>query len=212
LPSHEAAQDVRTPTAPTSEEGGTGSAACDRTSKSPAVSLGRRGFLGAGGVAAAMLILPRRAHASASPRSLAFRHTHTQERLAVTYAIGDRYAPDALDRVAQFLRDFRNGETHAIDPALLDELHALTSVTAGAATIDVISGYRSPATNRMLHERSHGVATQSLHLEGRAIDIRVAGVRLADLRDAALSLRAGGVGYYPASDFVHVDTGRVRRW
>ncbi|MGE5172162.1 MAG: DUF882 domain-containing protein [Rudaea sp.] len=184
----------------------------DRTPESPAVSLGRRGFLGAGGIAAAMLILPRRAHASARPRSLAFRHTHSQERLAVMYAIGDRYVPDALDRVAQFLRDFRNGEMHAIDPALLDQLHALTSVAAGAATIDVISGYRSPATNRMLHERSHGVATQSLHLEGRAIDIRVAGVRLADLRDAALSLRAGGVGYYPASDFVHVDTGRVRRW
>lgn len=233
MPSHEAAQDARTATAPTSEEGGIAAAArdrrskpldparngggiasacTDRTSKSPPVSLGRRGFLGTGGIAAAMLILPRRAHASASPRSLAFRHTHTQERLAVTYAIGDRYVPDALDRVAQFLRDFRNGEMHAIDPALLDQLHALTRVTAGAATIEVISGYRSPATNRMLHERSHGVATQSLHLEGRAIDIRVAGVRLTDLRDAALSLRAGGVGYYPASDFVHVDTGRVRRW
>ena len=233
MPSQEAAQNVRAPTAPTPEESGIASITCDRASnslecvrkgggiavasgdrapKSSAVSLGRRGFLGAGGIAAAMLILPRRAHASASPRSLAFRHTHTQERLAVTYAFGDRYVPDALDRVARFLRDFRNGEVHAIDPALLDQLHTLTSVTAGNATIDVISGYRSPATNRMLHERSHGVATQSLHLEGRAIDIRVAGVRLADLRDAALSLRAGGVGYYPASDFVHVDTGRVRRW
>jgi uncharacterized protein YcbK (DUF882 family) len=159
-----------------------------------------------------MLILPRRAHATAGARSLSFRHTHTQERLAITYAFGDRYVSDALDRVAHFLRDFRNGETHAIDPALLDQLHTLTRVTAGAATIDVISGYRSPATNRMLHERSHGVATHSLHLSGQAIDIRVAGVRLVELRDAALSLRAGGVGYYPASDFVHVDTGRVRRW
>ena len=202
MPSHEAAQDA----AAASIE------SIRNDAGASTVSLGRRGFLGAGGIAAAMLILPRRAHASASPRSLTFRHTHTQERLAVTYAIGDRYEPDALDRVARFLRDFRNGEVHAIDPALLDQLHTLTSVTAGNATIDVISGYRSPATNRMLHERSHGVATQSLHLEGRAIDIRVAGVRLADLHDAALSLRAGGVGYYPASDFVHVDTGRVRRW
>ncbi|MGE5170172.1 MAG: YcbK family protein [Rudaea sp.] len=159
-----------------------------------------------------MLILPRRARANADARRLAFRHTHTQERLAITYAFGDRYVPDALGRVAHFLRDFRNGETHAIDPALLDQLHTLTRVTAGDATIDVISGYRSPATNRMLHERSDGVATHSLHLDGRAIDIRVAGVRLAELRDAALSLRAGGVGYYPASDFVHIDTGRVRRW
>lgn len=197
---------------PARQDGGIAPARHGRTSQSAVVSLGRRGFLGAGGLAAAMLILPRRAHASASPRSLAFRHTHTAERLAVTYAFGDRYLPDALDRVAHFLRDFRNGETHAIDPALLDQLHALTRVTADAATIEVISGYRSPATNQMLHERSRGVATQSLHLEGRAIDIRVAGVRLADLRDAALSLRAGGVGYYPASDFVHVDTGRVRRW
>jgi uncharacterized protein YcbK (DUF882 family) len=174
--------------------------------------LTRRGFLYAGGIAAAMLILPRRAYANASARSLSFRHTHTAERLAITYAFGDRYVTEALGRVAHFLRDFRNGETHAIDPALLDQLHALTSVSAGDATIDVISGYRSPATNRMLRERSGGVAAHSLHLTGRAIDIRVAGVRLADLRDAALSLRAGGVGYYPASDFVHVDTGRVRRW
>ena len=113
-----------------------------------------------------------------------------------------------------FLRDFRNGATHAIDPGLLDQLNALAAATATRAPFQVISGYRSPATNEMLRRAGHGVATGSLHLQGQAIDIRLADVELTDLRDAALSLRAGGVGYYPSadSDFVHIDTGRVRRW
>ena len=111
-----------------------------------------------------------------------------------------------------FLRDFRNGEVHPIDPQLLDQLHRVASATGSKTSYEVISGYRSPATNRALHERSSGVATRSLHLEGRAIDVRLPGVPLADLRDAALSLAAGGVGYYPGSRFVHLDTGRPRHW
>jgi uncharacterized protein YcbK (DUF882 family) len=161
-----------------------------------------------------MLCLPRRVRAETTPRLLSFEHTHTGERLALTFAVGDQYVAGALDAIQHFLRDFRNGATHPIDPGLLDQLHLLAATTATRAPFQVISAYRSPETNAMLRREGHGVAAQSLHLQGQAIDIRLADIALADLRDAALSLRAGGVGYYPSagSDFVHVDTGRVRRW
>ena len=164
-------------------------------------------------LAAPALILARHAPAATGPsRTLRFDHTHTGEKLAVTYTAGDRYLPSALLEINRFLRDFRTGEAHAIDPKLLDQLYQLTAVTGSSAPFEVISGYRSSATNTVLRAHSTGVASQSLHLEGRAIDIRLAGVSIADLRDAAVSLRAGGVGFYPDSKFVHVDTGRVRRW
>ena len=165
-------------------------------------------------LAAPMLCLPRRTRAEATPRSLRFEHTRTGEGLALTYAVGDQYVAGALDLIRHFLRDFRNGATHAIDPRLLDQLYLLAAATATRAPFQVISGYRSPATNATLRREGHGVAAQSLHLQGQAIDIRLPDIALADLRDAALSLRAGGVGYYPSreSDFVHIDTGRVRRW
>jgi len=168
--------------------------------------------VGAAVLAAPMLALPRRSFASSAPRSLAFEHLHTGEKLSLVYAVGDRYVAEALASVRQFLRDFRNGATHVIDPALLDQLHALAAATGTRAPFQVISGYRSQATNAMLRREGHGVATASLHLQGQAIDIRLADVALSDLRDAALSLRAGGVGYYPSpsSEFVHVDTGAVR--
>jgi uncharacterized protein YcbK (DUF882 family) len=171
-------------------------------------------FLGAVALAAPMLAVSRKTRASEGPRSLAFEHLHTGETLSLVYAVGDKYVGAAMERVKLFLRDFRNGATHVIDPALLDQLHALAAATATKAPFQVISGYRSPATNALLQREGHGVATASLHLQGQAIDIRLADVALADLHDAALSLRAGGVGYYPApsSDFVHVDTGAVRRW
>jgi uncharacterized protein YcbK (DUF882 family) len=161
-----------------------------------------------------MLVLPRRAKASpAAVRTLSFRHTHTGEELSLAYATGDGYLTEALARVNWFLRDFRNGESRAIDPQLLDQLHTLSAVTGTRAPYEVISGFRSPATNELLQRRGGGgVATHSLHLEGRAIDIRLADVPLADLRDAALSLRLGGVGFYAQSQFVHLDTGRIRRW
>jgi len=175
----------------------------------------RRLVLGCCAVLAAPFVcVPRRAHAAEAPRTLRFEHTHTGEQLALTYAVGSRYLDTALGTIQHFLRDFRNGATHDIDPALLDQLHRLAAVTATREPFQVISGYRSPATNEMLRREGHGVASHSLHLEGRAIDIRLPDVKLADLRDAALSLRAGGVGYYPSaeSDFVHIDTGRVRFW
>lgn len=175
----------------------------------------RRRFTGALGtlLAAPALLLSRHAPASRAPsRTLRFDHTHTGEKLTVTYTAGDRYLPSALMEIKRFLRDFRTGDTHAIDPQLLDQLHMLAALTASPAPFEVISGYRSPATNSGLRAHSSGVASHSLHLDGRAIDIRLAHIALADLHEAAVSLRAGGVGFYPGSNFVHIDTGRVRRW
>jgi uncharacterized protein YcbK (DUF882 family) len=167
----------------------------------------------AAAVAAPFLVFSRRSSAAATAaRSLAFRHTHTGESLAITFAHGERYVAEALERVNWFLRDFRNGAVQPIDPQLLDQLHQVAALTGSRAPYEVISGYRSPATNEALHRSGRGVATRSLHLEGRAIDVRLADVPLADLRDAALSLKAGGVGFYAGSRFVHLDTGRVRRW
>jgi uncharacterized protein YcbK (DUF882 family) len=175
----------------------------------------RRRFLGA---AAALLAAPaigrpgRATAAVPGMRTLGFEHTHTGEEIVVSYASGDSYIDRALASLSWFLRDFRNDAVHPIDPRLFDQLHALATITGTKTRFQVISGYRSPATNHALRARGGGVAERSLHLQGRAIDIRLADVPLADLRDAALSLRAGGVGYYPGSQFVHVDTGPVRRW
>lgn len=163
-------------------------------------------------LAAPALGSSRAAAAKLPLRTLAFRHTHTGEALSFDYSPGASLVGASWQRVVWFLRDFRTGEAHAIDPGLLDQLYALTLTTRTQAAFEVISGYRSPATNEMLRKHGGGVAVHSLHLEGRAIDIRLAGTRLEQLRDAAASLRAGGVGFYPESQFVHIDTGRVRRW
>lgn len=163
-----------------------------------------------GAVAAA----PAAAAPAAAPvaRSLAFWHTHTHEKLTVAFADATGYVARALSDVNSFLRDFRTREVHAIDPGLLDLLHRLAGTLDAAEPFHVISGYRSPRTNGALRSKSDGVAKYSLHMEGKAIDIRLPGVPLARVRDAALDLKLGGVGYYPGSDFVHVDTGRVRAW
>jgi uncharacterized protein YcbK (DUF882 family) len=150
--------------------------------------------------------------ASRDVRALNFVHTHTGEKLSVEYARGEAYIPDALDTVNHFLRDFRTGDVHPIDQRLLDLLHGLTRLTDTRKPFQVISGYRSPNTNALLRRAGEGVAGRSLHMKGQAIDIRLADVPLAKLRTAALTASRGGVGYYPASDFVHVDTGRVRHW
>ncbi len=147
-----------------------------------------------------------------APRALDLVHTHTGEHLALEYYAGGAYLPEALAEVDRFLRDFRTGDVHPIDPGTLDILGGLRFLTGGRAPYDIISGYRSASTNALLRARSDGVAANSLHLAGKAVDLRLPGVPLARLRDAALSLRRGGVGYYPVSRFVHVDTGRVRRW
>jgi uncharacterized protein YcbK (DUF882 family) len=148
----------------------------------------------------------------AATRALHFAHTHTGERLTVEYYTSGSYLPDALDTVNHFLRDFRTGEVHDIDAGLLDLLHHLTTLTGTSRPYQVISGFRSPLTNAMLRQRSEGVAAGSLHMKGQAIDVRLADIPLPKLRSAAVSVRRGGVGFYPASNFVHVDTGRVRAW
>ena len=145
-------------------------------------------------------------------RSLSLVHTHTGERLSAVYFEGGSYNDVELGRINQLLRDFRTGDVHRIDPALLDLLFDLQARAGHDGPFEVISGYRSPATNAMLHRRSEGVAVHSMHLEGRAIDVRLRGYPTLQLASDARALGRGGVGYYARSDFVHVDTGRVRYW
>lgn len=145
-------------------------------------------------------------------RALSLYNTHTGESVKAVYWAQGEYFQDALAEISFVLRDHRTDESKAIAPALLDLVHDLTRVLGGASPIHVISGYRSPATNSMLAARSGGVARHSLHLVGEAIDIRLPNRELKDLHRAALALRRGGVGYYPQSNFVHVDIGRVRTW
>jgi uncharacterized protein YcbK (DUF882 family) len=182
-------------------------------------SLHRRAFLGIGAAAAAAALVPSRAQAAGATRApervLSFFHTHTGERLKVAYCCAGEYQPQGLDRVNRILRDFRVNETRAIEPRLLDLLYELGGTLGTDQPFHVISGYRSPRTNTMLRERggaTTGVASHSLHMEGQAIDIRVPGVKTAQLRDAARALKIGGVGFYPDLNFVHVDVGRVRYW
>lgn len=156
--------------------------------------------------------LPDQARAAVSARDLAVMNLHTGERLSATYWEAGTYIVDALAALSNILRDHRTGEAHAMDPALFDLLNALSRRLESKETVQVISGYRSPRTNAALHKASSGVATHSLHMDGRAMDIRIAGVDLPRLRDATWSLQGGGVGFYPQSNFVHADVGRVRRW
>jgi uncharacterized protein YcbK (DUF882 family) len=145
-------------------------------------------------------------------RTLALQSLHTGEKLKVDYWVEGNYLPDALASIDHVLRDHRTGDVHRMEPKLLDLLNALHGRLETNSGFQVISGYRSPKTNAMLHEKSSGVASKSLHMLGQAIDIRVPGCALDHLHQAALGMKAGGVGYYPKSDFVHVDVGRVRHW
>jgi uncharacterized protein YcbK (DUF882 family) len=152
---------------------------------------------------------------SAREYRLRFYHTHTRERLDIVYRRGNAYLPEALDELDHYLRDHRTGDIHHFDPHLFDLLHDLTaSLNDTSGEINVICGYRTPWSNEFLRTRNPhtGVARHSLHMQAEAIDIRLPGIPTAALRDAALRLQRGGVGYYRSSDFVHVDVGRVRRW
>lgn len=174
----------------------------------------RRRFLRQAAGCAGLFLAPLGALcAQASPnRSLSFVHTHTGEALSAEYCSNGLYQAGCLAQVNRFLRDFRTGEIHPIDPRLLDILYRLQVLADRPATFEVISGYRSARTNAALHRASSSVAEHSLHMDGRAIDVRMTGFPTPRLRDLALSLRGGGVGYYARSDFVHLDTGRVRSW
>ncbi|HQQ63383.1 MAG TPA: YcbK family protein [Pseudomonadales bacterium] len=163
---------------------------------------------------AALMAMPglSQANIPRSQRALSFIHTHTGERLSLAYKAGSSYIPQSIAKISYLMRDFYNGQVHQIDTGLLDVLWQLQTNLKSHQPFEIISAYRSPATNNMLRKHSTGVAKDSMHLRGQAIDIRLPGVPLAHVRDAALDLKKGGVGYYPASDFVHVDTGRVRHW
>lgn len=145
-------------------------------------------------------------------RKLSLLNLHTGESLKATYWAEGQYQPDELTAINHVLRDHRTGDIYPMDKALLDLLTVLHHEVNGKQPFQVISGYRSPKTNALLNKKSNGVARKSLHMQGKAIDIRLPGCQLSDLRQVAIDCQTGGVGYYPKSDFIHVDTGRTRRW
>lgn len=148
----------------------------------------------------------------AESRSLAFHHTHTGERERITYWRDGQYLAEGLHALDHLLRDHRTGESMRMDRRLLDLLYQLQQRVGAVNEFEIISAYRSPKTNEMLRRKSGGVAKRSLHMQGRAIDIRLCDCDLKRLRDQAIGMKAGGVGYYPKSNFIHVDTGRIRYW
>lgn len=156
--------------------------------------------------------IPVTALAVSAPRRLNFAHTHTGEKLDVVYYENGAYVQGALEEINYILRDFRSDEIFDMDAALLDFLHTTQRRLGSRGRFEIISAYRSPATNEMLRTRGGGVARNSQHLKGKAIDVRLTDVDTWDLRQAAHELELGGVGYYPTSDFVHLDTGRARWW
>lgn len=194
--------------------------------------ISRRQMLGIALTGAAALAMPRaRAGSASAPavpdpsympvstaaltgneRWLEMLSTHTGESLALAYRDASGLLADSLHQFNWLLRDFRVEEQHTMDAPLFDQLADLALAAGVEPRYEIISGYRSPRTNAALADAGHGVATHSLHIEGRAIDVRLRGVNCATLRDLALTMQRGGVGYYRKSDFVHIDTGRVRRW
>lgn len=170
-------------------------------------------MVGSLGAAATLSGVARKAAAdNIAAHRLSFYHIHTAEKLDITYREHGEVVPDALVAINRYLRDFRTEQVHEIDVALLDKLHALFTTFDARGNFEVISGYRSPHTNAVLRHVTTGVAEHSLHIEGRAIDVRLTSAKTAALRDAALALNAGGVGYYAESNFVHLDTGKTRSW
>jgi uncharacterized protein YcbK (DUF882 family) len=173
----------------------------------------RRDLLKLGlGVFAALGSAPALARTSYAPRSLALDNVHTGERLRATYWERGEYLPDALDEINRILRDYRTDEAIDMDIRLLDLLHVLRATVGSRRPFEILSGYRSPATNAALLEEGYGVAEHSFHIVGKAIDIRLSDRSTSALRRAATRLQRGGVGYYPSSGFVHVDVGPVRHW
>ncbi len=164
------------------------------------------------GASAAGILKSGAAEDDGRPRRIVLKNLHTPESLDIVYRRGNDYVPEAIAAIEVLLRDYRTGARHPIDPTLMDYLYEVAQVAGVDPEFAVISGYRSPQTNAMLHERSGGVASRSLHMEGRAIDVRLHRIDCASLADKALCMQRGGVGYYNRSDFVHLDTGRFRTW
>ncbi len=175
----------------------------------------RRQFLGFGMMASGVLAMPaliRPAFAGMGAYRVAFRNAHTGESFSGVYRVGDKYLPEAFDQINYIMRDFRTGDTQPMDPKLIDLMYWMQYESESGQPFEVISGYRSPKTNAMLRQASTGVARNSLHMKGKAVDLRVPHYSTAQLRRVAVNLKAGGVGYYAKSNFLHVDTGRVRQW
>ncbi len=186
-------------------------------------TINRRSFLGLGAMTLGGLIIPSLiTPASAAnfkggvigsgARRLAFRNAHTGESFSGVYRVGNKYLPDAFDQINIVMRDFRTNQKHPMDPRILDIMYTVQRMTGQSRPLEIISGYRSPKTNKMLSKTTSGVAKKSLHMQGRAIDFRMEDFSTKRLRDIAVSLRAGGVGYYSKSGFVHLDSGDVRTW
>ena len=174
------------------------------------LKLGLAGTLGA----LVPLMPSKNSYASSNFQSwkMSFRHAHTGEKFSGVYRVGDKYLPEAFDHINHVMRDFRTGDVFPLDPRVIDLVNIIHEKTGSTEPLEILSGYRSPKTNNMLRGRSSGVASKSLHMYGQAIDFRLAGYKTKEIRNIAKSLRAGGVGFYPRSNFVHVDTGRVRSW
>ncbi len=164
------------------------------------------------GTSIACLFAPTRMVLGLNEKRLSFYHTHTNKKLEIAYSRDGEYIDSALVEINSFLADFRTGDVTSMDPKLLDLMYDIRESLGSSGTFEVISAYRSPQTNEMLRDRSDGIAKNSQHLLGKAIDVRLDDVDLPKLRDVALAMQRGGVGYYEKSNFVHVDTGRVRRW
>ena len=175
----------------------------------------RRSFLKSSSIAVLSAAFPQIIQANtkkSSERTLEFVNLHTRETLDCCYWRNGHYDSTALAQIDNVLRDHRAEEVYPIDRQLLDLLYSLRNFAGSSAPFEVISGYRSPKTNARLRNTSNGVAKRSLHMQGKAIDVRLPDIKLADLRDMAVSLQNGGVGYYAKSNFLHIDIGRTRRW
>ena len=176
----------------------------------------RRAFLKLGAAGAAAALFPTLSFASAgdaaAKKSLSFYNIHTGETLMSTYWEEGNYIPGALAEINHILRDHRTGKLMPMNVELIDMLHDVRTKLGSAKPFQIISGYRSPKTNATLNKNTSGVATKSLHMQGMAIDVNLQGIELSQLRKAAMSEKKGGVGFYPASNFVHLDVGRVRYW
>jgi uncharacterized protein YcbK (DUF882 family) len=179
------------------------------------LSLARRRLLRSALIAAPAIIAARYslpAEAATGSRRIGLFNTHTSESLEAVFFTAGGYQRNVLRQLNQILRDHRTGDVGAIDPALFDQLFDVAAAAGADPEFEVISGFRSATSNEMLRAHSNGVARRSLHLDGKAIDVRLKGVRCERLSEVALDLARGGVGLYRKSDFVHLDTGRVRRW
>ena len=184
--------------------------AVSRLTPTPAAPV--RGVVSAAPAASSLPAAAVHTRVAADTRRLFLHNLHTGDTVKTVYWADGAYVDGALAEARHALRDWRNDQQHDMDPKLFDVLHDLGARLDVDRPFQIISGYRSPASNAAMHAASSGVAKNSLHMQGMASDIRVEGVELAHLRKAALSLGRGGVGFYPVSDFVHVDTGRVRQW